>query len=159
MPFPGEIPPSFRLYLYQGIGPLPDQLANPMGLTIWSNRLVKHLWPLIHDCVQLLPAPVFERSGEPVPGYHIVNVTKVLNCVDWEKSPRDRDSMGHFIMPSQACIDPSRTGGAPIFKWLNPNGDVDTGVSISYEFLKSLEMTGFTGLAAIPYGFFDYPEE
>jgi hypothetical protein len=58
-------------------------------------------------------------------------------------------------MPSEACIDPSRTDGAPIFKWLNPNGDVDTGISISYEFLKSLDKTGFTGLAAIPYKRFD----
>jgi hypothetical protein len=150
--FYGPIP---KLFVHKGGGPLADHLANPLHWVVMSERLIKFLLPMIQDCIQLLPAPLYEQSGEPIAGYYIVNVTKVIDCVDFERSPKERSRYGNFIMPTEACINPSRTGGAHMFKFLGPSGNPDFGVTCSYELVSSLDGTGFTGLAAIPYKPYD----
>lgn len=155
IPFQGTIPESVRLFVYDSNDLLADHLANPLGWTVISDRLVKYLWPMISNCVQLLPAPLYDHSGTAIPGYHIVNVIKVIDCIDRQKSPKQLDRYGGFIMPTEACIDPNRTGGAHMFKFIELSGQVDSGVTCSYELVRSLEGMGFTGLACIPYAPFD----
>jgi len=143
----GDLPPVVRLRLEQNSKPLADFPGNALGWPIMSERLVTHLSPFIQDCVQLIPAPLFEQhSDKRVPGYFIVNVIKVLNCVDMAHStPRfDGDRLTGF---NEVCFDPAKTRGAHIFKYLVPPDKVDFSVICSYELVKSLDQKGFTGLA------------
>jgi hypothetical protein len=149
-PFDGHFPPGVRLWIGDGAGPLADQLGNSFGWTIMSDRLVEFLWPMIHDCVQAFPAPLYKRDTEcRVPGYRVLNVVKVVDCIDIARSTPwygIEDELAGF---TDACIDPARTKGAHMFKYVVPPDSVDFGVICSYELVKSLEGQGFTGLAFI----------
>src|SRR5579864_3937517 len=76
-PSDGRFPPDFRFWVEAGPEPLGDHLATAVGWPIFSDRLLRHLWPLIEDCVQTFPAPIFvEGSGERLSSHHLVNVIR-----------------------------------------------------------------------------------
>lgn len=146
-PYAGILPLPLRLTVHSGTGPLADHLANPMGLTVMSDRLLAYLEPMIRGCVELFPAPLYEPDGKPISGYQVVNVIKVLDCVDREATPSDIEHRTR----TDLYIDPALAAGANMFKFVDPAGHVDYGVTCSYELLTSLKGKGFTGLAFIPY--------
>ncbi len=149
--FEGRFPRSVRLWIEKGRGPLADHLSNMLGWTIMSDRLVEFLWPMIGESVQVLSAPLYMRknSDARISGYKVVNVVNVLDCVDIERSTPRFDEDGRLANFIDVCIDPKRTQGAHIFKYVIPPNEVDLGVICSYELVKSLEGKGFTGLAFI----------
>ena len=153
IPFDGDFPPDAKLYLPPGQEPIADNIFSiQTSWLMFSDRLVEHLWPIIKGCVQVFPAPLYELgSDRRVSGWQVLNVTKVLDCVDVERSTPwrdiyDKDKIGGFY---DVCIDPRRTEGVHMFKYVIPPGEVYTGVICSYELVKSLEYKGFTGLAFI----------
>lgn len=147
IPFSGGLPSNVKLRLEANAKPISDFPGNALGWPVMSDRLVNHLWPLIKDSVQLIPALLFERnSDKPVLGYSIINVTKILDCVDLSCSVPwfSGDRLAGF---NEVCIDPQRTYNANIFKYIIPPDKVDFSVICSFELVKSLEGKGFTGLA------------
>jgi hypothetical protein len=145
--FKGNLPPDVRLRLEPGSNPLADYPGNALGWPIMSERLVKALWRFIKDSVQLIPAPLYERnSDELVTGYSIVNVLKILNCIDVSRSVPwyDGKRLGGFY---EKCIDPKRTKKEHIFHCRIPPKGVDYGVTCSYDLVKSLVGKRFTGMA------------
>jgi hypothetical protein len=151
-PFDGCLPESLRLWVDEGDGPIADHVGNPIGWTIMSDALVDHLSPLIQDCVKLFPAPIFDKStGLQVEGFRLINVTKLIDCVDLETSTPSYDEDGIIESFIEVCIDSRRASGAHMFKYVISDDMVDTGVTCSYELVSSLVGRGFTGLAFLPY--------
>jgi hypothetical protein len=145
--FKGNLPPDVRLRLAPGKKPLADYPGNPLGWPIMSKRLVKALWPFIKDSVQLIPALLYERNSvQLVTGYSIVNVLKILDCIDVSRSVPwyDGKRLGGF---DEMCIDPERTNKEHIFHCRIPPKGVDYGVTCSYDLVKSLVGKHFTGMA------------
>lgn len=65
----------------------PDLVGNPISWFICSNRLIKKWLPLIEDDVQLLEAPLYEKSSnKKIDGYKILNPIKLIRALDLEKS-------------------------------------------------------------------------
>lgn len=146
------IPSCVKLILPPGTEPIADKIFSiETGWIIFSQRLVDHLWPFIKDDVEVFPAPLYDSdSGKAVPGWLIVNVLRVLDCVDASKSvPWFLDGqLGGFNIGDD-YIQEERTDGRHIFRYIIPPDDVSTAVICSYELVKSLEYKGFAGLAFI----------
>jgi hypothetical protein len=83
----GLIPGDVRLYL-QTLGRQPADLVwNPVSWPICSQRLLELILPVCQGDVEVLPAPLFdEASSTPVPGYGLLNVTRLILCLDAENS-------------------------------------------------------------------------
>lgn len=150
-PFHGDFPAQVQLYLDEAVLPVADYLANMLNWPIMSDRLVEHLWPMIHDCVQLFPAPLYEKgSDRRVTGWQVLNVTKVIDCVDVGRStPWYHDGALAGFVSDEVCIDSTRTGGAGMFKYVIPPDGVETGVIWSYELVSSMVGKRFTGIGFI----------
>jgi len=142
------LPRDLRLVLDEDEGELEDQLANMLGWVIFSDRLISHLWPLIHDSVQVFPAPIFDPlTQKEVHGYQILNVIKVVDCIDVEYSVPQTDTDGRRRGFIEYCVDPGKAAGAHMFKYMDPPDHVDSGVTCSNFLAKHLAGRGFTGLA------------
>lgn len=70
-------------------GDFPSLGGTPL---VFSERAVRILSPLMRDCVELLS---LTGTAEPL---YVVNVTKVLNCLDHTRSQFKRFSDGQRIM-------------------------------------------------------------
>ncbi len=149
--FDGQFPSSLKLWIDDTAAPIADYLGNALNWTIMSDRLVRHLWALIEDCVQIFPAPLFFKDTETrVPGYQVVNVTKVLDCVDRVRSVPwydDEDVLGGY---SELCIDAARTNGAHIFRYLVTPNYVCPRPVCTFNLVNSLVGKGFNGTAFRP---------
>ena len=85
-PYDGALPSNIRLYVNVSKPVAPDFLANPISWPICSERLVRVLQQRSSD-LQLFDAPLFDnKTNRRVTGYSIVNVTKLVSCLDFEKS-------------------------------------------------------------------------
>lgn len=112
-----------------------------------SDRLVSHLLPFIEGGVQILPAPLFLKdSDKRVRNYQVVNVTKVLDCVDRTRSVLidPEDALSWY---SKLCIDATMTEGAHIFRYLLTDDYVCPEVVCTFEVVNCLEGRGYTGMA------------
>lgn len=83
-------------------GDFPSLGGTPL---VFSQRAVRILWPLIAHCVEVLPVTCSTEA------LAIVNVTKVLDCLDHSQSHLKRFSDGQRIMRVEKyvfrkpCID------------------------------------------------------
>jgi hypothetical protein len=85
--FEGEIPPGVRLWV--GPGNPSGYLANPISWPIISERLRTILRPLIERTCQFLPLPLFRESTmQPVAGYVLMNVTRVISAIERNHSQK-----------------------------------------------------------------------
>jgi hypothetical protein len=86
VPYDGALPSNIRLYVNASKPVAPDFLANPISWPICSDRLVRVLQQRSYD-LQLFDAPLFDRStNRRIGGYSIVNVTRLIACLDFAKS-------------------------------------------------------------------------
>lgn len=145
------LPQDFSLWLNETDGPMEDRITMPLNWLILSNRLVEFLWPLIHDCVQVFDCPLYgNKSNKLVPGYKFVHVTRKEDCIVPERSvPSMNYKTGQRQGFIDYTVDPARTHGAHIFRYIDPPDTVDMGYTCSSKMVEALDGHGFTGLAFI----------
>jgi hypothetical protein len=81
------LPEKVRLYVNFKDSLPTDYVANPISWPICSERMTAFLVKRSPDCIQLIDAPLFDaRTNEHVNGYKIINVIKLIPCLDLDKS-------------------------------------------------------------------------
>jgi hypothetical protein len=85
LPFCDALPSALRLFVNDGDAP--DYLYNPLRWPITSTRLLRILQEQASDDFQPVAAPLYHASScEAIVGYTIVNVTRIVDCLDFNKS-------------------------------------------------------------------------
>ncbi|UUZ84044.1 hypothetical protein LJK88_09930 [Paenibacillus sp. P26] len=126
-----------RLKVYE-IAPRSDAPTFLGAAPVFSERAVHHLKPLINNFVEILPAD-FEREE-----YFIINVLKLLDCIDYDRSKVVRFRSGRIMRFERYEFIPEVVHQQHIFKII----DIPTqAVFVSDEFkeivIKS-QLKGFT---------------
>jgi hypothetical protein len=84
-PLSHGIPATVRLFLSSGIDA--DYITNPLSWPICSDRFVDILTRRASKNFQVFDAPLFDsKTGLPIIGYKIVNVNRLVACLDIENS-------------------------------------------------------------------------
>ncbi len=98
------IPKSVRLYVDSKKPTFPDFMANPISWLICSERLVNIFQARASNCLQLFDAPLFDqKTKEAIAGYKVVNIVKLIPCLDFNKSVVSYSEDGSYVI---SIIDP-----------------------------------------------------
>ena len=98
------IPSDVRLYLNSKKPVAPDYLANPISWPICSERLVNIFQERASKYIQTFDAPLFDyQTKKPLTGYQVVNITRLISCLDFSKSNISFSDDGKEIV---SVIDP-----------------------------------------------------
>lgn len=145
VPLPDGFPFEARILVEDDARPLADYLGNPLSWPIMSDRLYGLLEPLLESSVQAFKAPLYyEKSGDRISGYRMINVTTVIDCVDWNRS--DVYRIGRRAVDFDAmCIDDKRAAGHHLFR---PKRALFS-IVCSDRIVDTLRGKGMTGLAFI----------
>ena len=112
VPLPNGLPPDARL-LVSGQQPI-DYLPNPLSWPICSTRLTEIRLQRANADIQALDAPLFHhKTGRPISGYHVLNVTRRLRCIDPDRSdatwdedePDEIESVSDWVFRSKSIPD------------------------------------------------------
>ncbi len=81
------LPRYIELYTNSGKPVNPDYLVNPLSWPICSERLIALLQGRSSKYLQLFDAPIFDyKTKKPISGYKVVNVVRLIPCLDFDKS-------------------------------------------------------------------------
>jgi hypothetical protein len=113
------VPPHMSLRLLVRGNPL-DYSEAPHSIPVVSRRLMELLQRLGVEDVQFFPARV-ESQEEP---YFVLNATRLVDCIDesrcrterWKPEDGAPDRVGEYRLVERMRIDPSKVGGARIFR-------------------------------------------
>ncbi|NIB44802.1 hypothetical protein HBA55_34800 [Pseudomaricurvus alkylphenolicus] len=99
-----------------------------------SKRGVKRLANFLSKDVELLPVLNYE--------YYIINVTRVIQALDENRSIIERFSSGEIMNVERYWFSENELGGAPIFKLY---GYHRVAIFVNEEFYQEVQNSGLTG--------------
>lgn len=118
---PVHVAERLRVPIYRPGEPLDFSMAG-VGITpLIHERLASLFLALAADDVQLLPVGVEARPE----GYFVLNVTRVVKCIDeeaseevqyWQPEDGQPDKVGEYRSVYGLRIDPTRVGTAQVFR-------------------------------------------
>jgi hypothetical protein len=144
---PAHVEGRIRIPLYVPGGPLDFSLLASAPVPVVRARVAAMFARLAPDDVQLIPVDVDEQT-EP---YVLLNVTRVVKCIDDEASDEVRywrpedgqpEKVGRYRSVRGMRIDPSKVGGARMFRtwgW-------ELAIVVSEAIKEALERMGATGM-------------
>ena len=111
------------------------------GSCLMQQKLVDLLKSLGVDNLQTFPAEVLhEDTGEPVPGYVVVNIVGRIACADMSKSDASPLATSQYF--SKLVINPAATGGLLMFRV----EESPMRVLVQEKIVKAVQAAGFVGL-------------
>jgi len=86
-PLEKPVPSTVRLYVNANKADKTDYVPNSFSWPICSQRFIDLLLPLAMEDIQILDAPLFDlKTKTRVAGFKIMNVVRLLECLDLERS-------------------------------------------------------------------------
>jgi hypothetical protein len=135
------LPRSVRLYVDGRRASGTDYVANRLSWPVCSQRFADLLLPLAEEDIQLLDAPLEDlKTKKPVLGFKIMNVVRLVECLDMEKSLIIR---GSVITPVVASAMVPET--VHVFR----AAESPDGILLSERLVQRLRGHGLQGLALI----------
>lgn len=104
-----EIPKTAKFYVNAEKPVHPDFLINGLSWLIFSDRLTKELLETCANDIEVFEINLVDKkTNKPVPGYKLINLTKLVACVDMEKSNLMHSKDGSAPAVIDTVIDGSK---------------------------------------------------
>ncbi len=141
---------SFRATTPENDGAPDDALANELLLPIVSKRVQQALAKAKIGDIQFLPVHVFDSRGRRVKGYSILNILRLIDALDMERSKVDyfpddwpvEADRGKFWVCEKAVLVSSKLASVDIFRL-----QIDPFLMFASEKFSSIfEKNKFTGI-------------
>jgi hypothetical protein len=95
-------PQNAKIYVE---GKKTDIVNNPFSIHIISEQFANLLLDNATSQIELVPAPLFAKSGEKVEGYFVLNCLNMVDCVDWKNSVYSKNEELDTLVVFDVAID------------------------------------------------------
>ena len=97
-----SFPHDFRIYVEGTPGSL---VNNPFSIHIVSESFAYRLREQVASQLELVPTPLFAKSGKKIEGYFLLNCLNMLECIDLKNSSYSKDEDDGTLIVFDAAID------------------------------------------------------
>lgn len=95
-------PQNAKIYVE---GKKTDIVNNPFSIHIVSEKFANLLLDNAASQIELVPAPLFAKSGEKVEGYFVLNCLNMIDCIDWKNSVYSKNEELDTLAVFDVAID------------------------------------------------------
>ncbi|MGI2028644.1 imm11 family protein [Endozoicomonas acroporae] len=133
-----------KVYIEDTGRPLPDYMEGPLSWPIFSSKFYTLIADLVRDDAEVLSPNLFSLSSKSaISGYRLLNLMKIIDCVDMKKSVIGPGANNDNIIYDLKVDETKVPETAHIFRPVNGFGRI----VISEEFLAKIRGCGLTGIA------------